>query len=140
MRLDTLSRPAIVLCHGQGNAAAARDVNVALQARNLGGGAFDVLHIIDLSMIPGMLRGMAHGELDKAYRAAAAYLDDPGEAPDRVFLLPDWEGQAAPALGLGSITRAMGVAAVDAGGHLLGTRQGNDPTGAAFELLELLGA
>lgn len=139
LRLDALGRPALLLCHGQDNAAAACDVNVALQSRNPGGTAFYILHILDLSRIPGLLRGAARRELEKVYRSGAAYLDDPGEAPERVFLLADWRGATASALGLGNVNRDIGLAALDKNGNLRGVRQGRDPACAASELLCLLG-
>jgi hypothetical protein len=138
LRLDALGRPALLLCHGQDNAAAARDVNVALQSRNPGGTAFYLLHILDLSNVPGLLRGAARRELEKVYRSGAAYLDDPAEAPERVYLLADWQGSAAPALGLGDVRINIGLAALNKNGGLLETRQGDNPVQTALEMLDMI--
>jgi hypothetical protein len=140
VRLDAIGRPALLICLANETKSGIDAVEAA--ARRLYPRTADLLvcHLVDLEKIPGMFHKIASTMMAAEYEKAVANLP-PGVLPeDESIILPDWDGAAYRALGLGDVTKTLGLALIDAEGRIAGTYQGDDPVSGAESLLAALPA
>ena len=130
--------PAVVMCVTQQTGAGAAPLAAAVREKYPDISRVVMVTVVDVSSVPRLFRKVAEGTLGGRYNETAKGLDPGRDPADWVFILPDWEGTAAPGLGLGDPGKAMGVAVLDAAGRVAGTHEGED--GAAEPVLALLAA
>ena len=95
-----------------------------------------IANVVDLHSVPKLFRGFAEKSMRESYDRTAASLVAGLDAQDYIIILPDFDGSVTRAFGLKDTAAAVGLALLDAGGHLMGTYQGSEPEAQALALLQ----
>ncbi len=134
--LNTIGVPAVVCCVTQGSADEARSLAMKVRERYPLASEVVTMSLVDLRSVPRLLRKVAENAMGGRYNERAKDVPAGKDPADYVFILPDWDGKTIKALGFDDVTAAMGVAVIDAGGMVIGTRQGEGVADAVLSLLE----
>jgi len=117
--LNAVTRPAVLIFHGQKTAQAAIEVNRVVRAAIPSADEVFIASVIDLRQFPAMFHGMVRPEIEKKYQQAAAELP-PGADPARlIVLLPDWDGAAHNACGVAPANDKATVLIAAADGRII---------------------
>ncbi len=135
INLAQLGVPAVVICHGQNTAQAAKEVNQTVRQEHPDAGKLVIASVIDLSSFPTMFRAMVEPEVEKAYHKVADKLPEGSDAADYVILLPDWDGKLTAQLGAEGSTEQAIALVTDAAGNIVGKAEGETPGAAVLEIL-----
>jgi hypothetical protein len=127
--------PLVLICIAQETEKDALVVEDAVRAVHPDAGAVLVAHVIDLHKVPGLFRKVAEGMLASEFRKAAEALRDGQDAYGYVVMLPDWQGEVAPALDLPDPSTTVCGVVIAGGGEVLGTYTGSDG-GTVLALLD----
>lgn len=133
--LRNLPKTSLVLMVAQETGGETEPVLAAVREVYPDAEAMPVLNVVDLKKIPRLVRKVAEGMLKGRYEERAQAVPPGTDPAERVFILPDWEGKLAPALGLGDVSKRMAMAVIGPDGKLYGTYQGDDAAKAALDLL-----
>jgi hypothetical protein len=126
----------LLVCHGQDSADMATQVHSAVRERYPLASTLMTASLVNLKIVPRMLRGVVEGVIRKAYKDAVGRLEKDQNPKDYIVILPDWDGSVTAALGLRNTASNAGVAILDGEGSLLETYQGEDLAATAVSLLE----
>jgi hypothetical protein len=121
-----LGVPILMLCYSQATQDAALAVEVGIRANYPDASVLLIAHVIDLSGVPSMFRGIAEGIMGGEFDKAVRNLEPGQEAFDHVIILPDWDGSFVASTGLTDAGKQLGVA-VFAAGELVGVVQTETP-------------
>jgi hypothetical protein len=118
--------PLVLICIAQETEKDAAKIEDAV--RELYPRAADVLvaHVIDLHKVPSLFRKVAEGVLASEYKKAVEALREGQEPADYVVMLPDWQGEFAPAFNLPDPSAQIGGAVISPDGDVMGTYVGTD--------------
>jgi hypothetical protein len=139
--LAKIDRPAVLIFHARETANAAEAVNTAARARYPAVAVEDLLiaSVVDLRIVPRMVRGIAERAMRNAYQEAAAALPAGMTPAEYVLILPDWDGKVTAGMGFQNVNRQAGVAVL-AGDGRAAVAQGDDPAQIVMRLLaEVMG-
>ncbi len=134
--LQAPGAPLVLIFHGREHQDLSRQINDALRRKYYSAAELIVATIIDLSIVPRMLRGLAAPMLETAYNQAVRQLKSDMPPADYLILLPDWKGEAGRALRIVDPNRIPGLAAIDRHGGFVGRYQGDDLVNQAVKLAE----
>lgn len=87
--------------------------------------------IVDLRVVPRLLRGTAERFMEGAYKEAASEVPDGYDPADHLILLPDWTGAVFRAYGVGDVSRYPYLILVSPEGRIAAAFQGADSASAA---------
>ncbi len=133
-------RPVILLFVDQYTARATRDVVIPLRFRIPSHELLPIAIVVDLSVIPKMLRGLAESFMERAYHEEAADVPPGFDPADHMMLLPDWDGEVSKLYGVGDTSKQIYIVGVDSEGIVHGAYQGPDPAEQALSFLKSMGA
>lgn len=97
-----------------------------------------IINLIDLHIVPRLMRGVATTFMENAYRQAATEIPAPYDPADHLLLLPDWTGEIHKAYRVPDVSNHIAVVIVDRAGKIHGSYHGPQPQQTALELLESL--
>jgi hypothetical protein len=133
--IASVGAPAVLMFVGRETQSAVDPVVDAVRERYPEASQVTILNIADVRGIPRLVRKVAETIMKSSYRERVAKLK-PGQSPEEyVLILPDWDGDVFKALGVGDVSKTIFVAVLDRSGRIAGQYQGDDPAGAAVELL-----
>lgn len=132
-------RPVILMFVDQTTARATRDVVIALRQRIPSHDLLPIAIVVDLSVIPKLLRGIAEGFMERAYQEEAAGVPSGFDPADHLMLLPDWSGEVAALYGVGDAGKQIAIVAVDPAGVVHGTYQGPNAAEEGLGFLRSMG-
>jgi hypothetical protein len=91
--------------------------------------------VADGRAFPRLIHKVAEQIMKSSYNDAVSGLE-PGMKPEEyVLIVPDWDGALLKPLGFDDVTKAIGVAVIDARGNVVGTYQGDDAPSKVLSLL-----
>jgi hypothetical protein len=111
-----LGVPVVVLCYSQATQDAALAVEAGIRANYPDASVLLIAHVIDLSGVPSMFRGIAEGIMRGEFDKAVGELATGQQAFDQVIILPDWDGGFVASTGLTDVGKRLGVAVFAEGG------------------------
>lgn len=88
--------------------------------------------IVDLRVVPRLLRGTAERFMEGAYKEAASEVPDGYDPADHLILLPDWTGAVFGAYGVGDVSRFPHLVLVSPEGRIVASVQGADSVSAVL--------
>lgn len=135
VRLDDLGKPSVLLVFGQDNAGQVDPVVEAVRSK-YGEEQVLIVSVVDLNKLPKLFRGMAEGVMKGRYNDEAKKLRDGLDPAEHVVILPDWDGEVAPGLGLGPVDKQAAMAIVGPGGRLAGVYHDAAPESVVVEMLD----
>ena len=137
--LPKTGRATLLIFHGRETAEAARVVNDAVRRRQPDAAQLLVASVVDLHIVPRLMRGLAERMIRQGYQDGSKELPENMPAPEYLIILPDWDGLLTKAAGMRDTEKSAGLALLDHEGVLLGTQQGGDLAQAALTLLDKAG-
>lgn len=132
-------RPVILMFVDQNTARATRDVVITLRQRIPSHELLPIAIVVDLTVIPKLLRGVAEGFMERAYQEEAAGVPPGFDPADHLMLLPDWNGEVAALYGVGDVSRQIAVVAVNPDGFIHGSYQGPNAANETLGFLRSMG-
>ena len=138
LTLNAIGKPALLIFHTADSAEQAGKINASIRAIKAFQRADELMiaNVVDLHSVPKLFRGFAEKSMRESYDRTAASLVAGLDAQDYIIILPDFDGSVTRAFGLKDTAAAVGLALLDAGGHLMGTYQGSEPEAQALALLQ----
>jgi hypothetical protein len=127
--------PTLLVCHGQNSADEATQVHSAVRERYPLASELMTASLVNLKIVPRMLRGVVEGVIRKAYNDAVGRLEKGQDPKEYIVILPDWDGSVTAALGLRNTASNAGIAILDGDGNLFEAYQGADLASTALSLL-----
>lgn len=94
-----------------------------------------VANVIDLRIVPRLLRGTVKGMMKSALKEARREIPAGFNPDDHLILLPDWSGQISDAYRVPSVSRQVALVNIDGNGRVHGFYQGPNPQQAALDLI-----
>lgn len=91
--------------------------------------------IVDLRIVPKILRGTATRVMESAYKQSAAEVPAGYDPADHLILLPDWSGEVFTAYQIGDVNHQMKLVLVGPTGTIQQAYQGPDAINVAHELV-----
>jgi hypothetical protein len=131
-------RAVLLLFADATTAKQSRDVVVGLRRRYPEFERLAIAVVVDLRSVPGLLRGMAEGIMETAYRGAAAEVPAGHDPADHLILLQDWDGKVTAAYGHGQSSRQVRFVLLNGDGQIVARYAGSDPPGAALQAVSAL--
>jgi len=126
--------PIVLIYHARDTAETAREINNALRKDFPESSELLIASIVDMHIVPKLLRGMTEGIIKSAYQEAAAELEK-GLAPeDYIIILVDWNGKLTQGAGFSDTNKQVGLIVMDADGELVDIYQGEEPVEKARQL------
>lgn len=127
--------PIVLIYHSRNTADLARDINNAVRDKYPQPSDILVASIVDLHIIPKLIRGVTEKMVEGEYHKAAAELGE-GQAPeDIIIILVDWNGKMTKGAGFSDTNKQVGLIVLDAAGDLVDIYQGDDPINKTLELV-----
>ena len=136
INLQNFGAPTVLIFHYRDTAEMARDLNNAIRKEYPSASDLLIGSVVDLHSIPKLGRGATEAMINREYSKAAQSLKEDQVPEDLIIILADWNGQMTKALGFKDTNKQVGLAILDASGHVLNTYQGSDPMEDIFPLLE----
>lgn len=94
-----------------------------------------VVTVADMQVVPRLMRGVATGMMESAYRQAAPQIPPGYDPADHLILLPDWDGAICRPYGAAELGRLPALVLVDGNGRVTATYQGMEPAQAGLAAL-----
>ena len=98
----------------------------AVRARCPAASALLVASVVNMSVVPTFLRGMAESVMQAQYSKAAAAMPTGLDAADYIVILTDWDGNVSRAYGAKGVDRTPLAVLLDNRGQVQGVHQGKD--------------
>lgn len=125
----------LLVCHGQETAFEAARLHTTVRQRYTSPSTLMAASLVDLKIVPRMLRGIAEAAVRKAHQQAVSSLEAGMPPEEYIVILIDWDGSVTASFGLHDTPRTAGVVLLDCEGNLLETFQGADLTQTTLTLL-----
>lgn len=113
-----------------------REVVMALRSRYPDFEQIPIALIVDLRIVPKLLRGAAGRVMESAFHQASAEVPDGYDPADHLILLPDWNGQVFKAYGIGDVNRHMQMVLIGRDGMIREVYQGPNESQVALDLVQ----
>lgn len=136
--LDYRGRVVLLIFADPTTARHSREIVVALRGRYPSSKSVMAAVVVDLRVVPGLLRSVAEGFMETAYRQAATEVPEGHDPADHLVLLKDWKGQASEAYKASGHSRQLLLQLIDAEGFLRDSYQGDRPEDRALQMVEAL--
>lgn len=138
-RLADFRGRAILLIFAEATgASASRDIVIALRRRYPDFAALAIAVVVDLRIVPGLLKGVAEGIMEAAYKQAAVEVPAGYDAADHLILLQDWNGAVTKAYGADGVGKQLTLVLIDAEGRVRGHYRGDLPVEGSLALVSSL--
>lgn len=121
--------------HGRETVQAVVDINTTVRPVYPDPKPVILVSVIDLSIVPRLLRGAIKPMLEQAYDQAASEIPAGYDPADYVFLLPDWNGAVTKAFRAKDTNKAAAVVVIGREGQVVGSYQGPQAGPATLELV-----
>lgn len=130
-----VGEPVLLVFVNYATARQSRDVALAVQAIDPNLEQTTLINIVDLRIVPRLLRGVARTVLQSAVDQARADVP-PGYDPDEFLILAaDWEGKLTDAYRIPDSTGELALVLIDRKGIIAASYRGPEPATAAQNLL-----
>jgi len=133
--IDYRGRPVLLLFVDHNTGRSTREVVIAVRRRYPNFTALPIAIVVDLRIVPRLLRKTAERIMETAYRSAADDVPAGFDPSEHLILLPDWTGEIATAYHAGDVSRYMHLVAVAPDGMIHDTYQGSSPAQQAVNML-----
>lgn len=97
-----------------------------------------VANIVDLRIVPRLLRGTVEGIMRSAYDQARKSVPAELDPADHLVILPDWSGSVTRAYRVPSTSREVALVLLDGHGRVHATYQGTNAEATAVGLVDAL--
>lgn len=135
---DHLGRPLLLLFVDHNTGRASQPIVETLRRRYADHRQLAIAVVVDVRIVPRLLRGMAEGIMESSYREVAAALPDGYDAADHLILLPDWSGNVVRAYGVGNVSREVALVFIGPDGQVRAGYHGPNPAAQALEMARAL--
>jgi hypothetical protein len=136
LTFNALGKPAVVICVARETSEQPQPVVDVIREKYPTPDEVMIVNVADGRAFPRLIHKVAEQIMKSSYNDAVKGLE-PGMDPEKyVLIAPDWDGALLLPLGFDDVTKAIGVAVIDAGGNLVGSYQGDDPQAHVLGLLE----
>jgi peroxiredoxin len=135
---DHLGRPLLLLFVDHNTGRASQPIVETLRRRYADHRQLAIAVVVDVRIVPRLLRGMAEGMMESSYREVAAALPDGYDAADHLILLPDWSGDVVRAYGVGNVSREIALVFIGPDGQVRAGYHGPNPAAQALEMARAL--
>jgi hypothetical protein len=139
LTFNKLGVPAVLVCVARESSDQASPVVTAIRDTYPTVEEVLIINLADTRPFPRLIRKIAEQIMKSSYNDAVKNLQEGRKPEDYVLIVPDWDGQVLEPLGIDDVTKTIAVAVIDATGNMVGTYQGDDPTGHALSLLKEAG-
>lgn len=137
---DFRERAVLLIFAEAAGASSSRDIVIKLRLRYPDFAVLAIAVVVDLRVVPGLLKGVAEGIMEAAYKQAAAEVPPGYDAADHLILLQDWNGAVTKSYGADGTGKHLTLVLIDGSGRVHGTYRGGSPVEAALALVnDLLG-
>jgi peroxiredoxin len=135
-KLSAYRGRAVVLVFVDINSARqSREIVVELRRRYPEFARLAIAVVVDLRLVPSLLRGMAEGIMVTAYRGAAAEVPSGHDPAEHLILLQDWDGKVSRAYAAGDVSRRVRLVVIDADGRVRASESPADAAAAALDIV-----
>lgn len=135
---DYSGRPVLLLFVDYNTARSTRDVVVGLRRRYSDFDRLAIAIVVDLHIVPKLLRGTAERIMETAYHGAADEIPAGFNPADHLILLPDWSGDILQAYGIDGVGHQIHMVLISPHGTINASYQGDDLLKKAVEFIEQL--
>jgi hypothetical protein len=136
LTFNALGKPAVVICVARETSEQPQPVVDVIREKYPTPDQVMIVSVADGRAFPRLIHKVAEQIMKSSYNDAVKGLE-PGMNPEEyVLIAPDWDGALLTPLGFDDVTKAIGVAVIDAGGNVVGAYQGDDPQAHVLALLE----
>ena len=125
----------LLVFHDQNSVDQVQTMQEAVRARCPEASQLLVASVVNMSVVPTFLRGMAESVMQAQYTKAAAAMPAGLEAADYIVILTDWDGKVSRAYGAKGVDRAPLAVLLDSHGKIQGIHQGKDIDRAVPDLI-----
>ena len=125
----------LLVFHDQNSVDAVQAMQETVRARCPDASRLLVASVVNMSVVPIFLRGMAESVMQAQYTKAAAAMPAGLDAADYIVILTDWDGKVSSAYGAKGVDRAPLAVLLDNQGLVHGLHQGKDLDRAVPELV-----
>lgn len=94
--------------------------------------ALPVANVLDLQVVPRLLRGTVKGMMTAALQQARTQIPEPYDPDDHLILLPDWKGEVHQAYRVPDVSEQPALVMIDGHGRIHSNYHGRQPLGAAL--------
>jgi hypothetical protein len=135
---DYIGRPVLLLFVDYNTGRSTREVVQSLRRAYPEFHKLPIALVVDLRIVPGLLRGTAIRIMESAYKQAATEIPAGADPADHLILLPDWSGNVFSDYQVGNVNQYMHLILIGANGRIAATYQGQNPTQTALGWLNLI--
>lgn len=130
-----MGRPVLLLFVDYNTGRATREVVISLRQHYPDFSKLPIALIVDLRVVPKLLRGTATRIMEVAYKQAAGEIPTGYDPSEHLILLPDWTGEIFDAYHVGAVNQYMKLVIIGPDGSVNATYQGPDASRAAYNLV-----
>lgn len=136
LTFNALGTPAVVICVARETSELPTPVVNVIREKYPTPDQVMIVNVADGRAFPRLIHKVAEQIMKSSYNDAVKDLE-PGMNPEEyVLIAPDWDGALLKPLGFDDVTKAIGVAVIDARGNLVGVYQGDDAPSHVLEMVE----
>lgn len=135
---DHAGRPLLLLFVDHHTGRASQSIVETVRRRYPDHQQLTIAVVVDAHIVPRLLRGVAEGIMEGAYREVSAAMPDGYDAADHLILLPDWSGDVVRAYGVGSVSREIALVLIGPEGQVQAHYHGPNPAARALAMVQTL--
>ena len=122
--LDKIGVPTILIFHGENSQEAAEIIHTPIRERYPSPSEVFIASVIDMRIVPRLMRRMAERMMLSGYKDAASHVPDGQNPEDYVVILPDWDGSVTKPYKFQDTHQTAGLVVLDKDGYVVGVYQG----------------
>lgn len=128
----------MLVFHGQNAVAAVQTMQEAVRMRYPNPAQLLVASVVNMSVVPAVLRSTAEAVMAAQYTRAAAAMPDGLDAADFIVILVDWDGKVSRAYGVPRMSTTPLIVLIDGQGTVCAIHRGNALENASLAMLDAL--
>lgn len=132
---DFKGKPILLLFVDYNTGRSTREVVISLRQEYPDFGRLPIALVVDLRIVPRLLRNTATHFMEIAYKQAAGEVPAGYDPADHLILLPDWSGEVFSAYQVGQVDKQIKLVIIDPDGVIKGSYQGPDTIRVALDLV-----
>lgn len=132
---DYKGKPVLLLFVDYNTGRSTREVVISLRQKYPEFERLPIALLVDLRVVPRLLRGTAARFMETAYKQAAGEVPAGYDPADHLILLPDWSGNVFDAYHVGQVNQQMQLVVIGPDGDIQSAYQGPDSVRAAQDLV-----
>lgn len=128
----------MLVFHGQNSVAEVQAMQEAVRMRYPNPAQLLIASVVNMSVVPAVLRSTAESVMAAQYSRAAAAMPAGLDAADFVVILVDWDGKVSRAYGVARISTTPLAVLIDGQGTVCAFHRGNALERASLAMLDAL--